>query len=256
MSDIPASTRIWRVFLTLILISAFLISTSACSAAPSLKSTDSSAGTAEGNASESSQADSREAAQLEDSDAAVDAESPAAAAAPGPSEAAMEGAAPRAVTADDAAAASADQGPVATDANGQPLEKAGQLFDVLDEKAPLQEIIPQEDGSFKFQELEVSDVLAWLTAQEDPLFIDFWATWCGPCQMISPEIDKIAADYPDVRVIKANVDFLDPQVLLSFNVQGIPALHLLQGGQPSKLWIGAHPDNISNIRVALDELKK
>jgi thioredoxin 1 len=73
----------------------------------------------------------------------------------------------------------------------------------------------------------------------EPLVVDFWAEWCGPCKMIAPILDEIAADY-DGRVViaKLNVD-QNPRTPMRFNVRGIPTLILFKDGQAEGQKIGA-----------------
>ena len=67
---------------------------------------------------------------------------------------------------------------------------------------------------------------------DKPVLIDFWAGWCGPCRMIAPIIDQIAAERPDIKVCKLNVDN-EPQIAASYNVMMIPTLTCVKSGQVS-----------------------
>lgn len=79
-----------------------------------------------------------------------------------------------------------------------------------------------------------------LTAQsEKAVLIDFWAEWCGPCMRLAPELEKLAAAYPDLVVGKLNVD--DPecvQIAVGLGVDSIPALFYYQNGQLAKKLVG------------------
>src|SRR5262249_44419309 len=75
---------------------------------------------------------------------------------------------------------------------------------------------------------------------ERPVLVDFWAPWCGPCRMVTPVLEEIAAERPDLRIVKLNVDE-NQQTAASFQVLSIPTLILFKGGQPVKTVIGAYP---------------
>jgi thioredoxin len=70
--------------------------------------------------------------------------------------------------------------------------------------------------------------------------VDFWAAWCGPCRMIAPVLDQLAAERPDVRFAKLNVDE-NPRTAESFNVQGIPLLVFFKDGVERGRVVGAVP---------------
>ncbi len=74
---------------------------------------------------------------------------------------------------------------------------------------------------------------------EQPVLVDFWAEWCGPCKMIAPILDEIASEYADkMRVAKLNIDE-NPQTPPKFNVRGIPTLLLFKGGAVAAQKVGA-----------------
>lgn len=73
-----------------------------------------------------------------------------------------------------------------------------------------------------------------------PVLLDFWASWCGPCRMVSPLVDEIAAERPDVKVGKINVDE-QPELAAQFQVMSIPTLVVIQNGQIVNRAVGARP---------------
>ena len=76
-------------------------------------------------------------------------------------------------------------------------------------------------------------------AADEPVIVDFWAEWCGPCKMIAPILEEIAGEQTGkVRVAKLNVDD-NPNAARRFDVMSIPTLIVFQDGQPVKRMVGA-----------------
>lgn len=72
------------------------------------------------------------------------------------------------------------------------------------------------------------------------VLVDFWASWCGPCRMLSPIVDEIAAEHPEIKVCKVNVDD-EPELAQSFQIMSIPSLIVFKNGKPVANSIGLRP---------------
>jgi thioredoxin 1 len=89
-------------------------------------------------------------------------------------------------------------------------------------------------------EVTDSNFQAEVLESEKPVLVDFWAPWCGPCRVVAPVLEEIAAERPDMRIVKLNIDE-NQQTAASFEVLSIPTMILFRGGQPVKKVIGAYP---------------
>ena len=73
-----------------------------------------------------------------------------------------------------------------------------------------------------------------------PVVVDFWAAWCGPCRMVAPELEAMAADRSDVKVVKVDVE-ANPTVAARYGIRGIPTIALFRDGEQVAASVGAKP---------------
>jgi thioredoxin 1 len=98
------------------------------------------------------------------------------------------------------------------------------------------------DGNFQAEVLE----------NDKAVLVDFWAPWCGPCRVIAPSLEEIAAEREDLRIVKLNVD--DNQATAArYDVMSIPTLILFKDGEPAHKIVGALPKSrlVQEIEPAL-----
>lgn len=124
----------------------------------------------------------------------------------------------------------------------------GFLCDLLTENAGVWGILSLSDEKTLF--MEGNDMAVITITKENfetevlksaqPVLLDFWAAWCGPCRMLSPVVDEVAEERTDVKVGKVNVDE-QPELAAEFGVMSIPALLLFENGKLVRQAVGARP---------------
>ncbi|MEE0016099.1 MAG: thioredoxin [Clostridia bacterium] len=89
-------------------------------------------------------------------------------------------------------------------------------------------------------DVKTADFEAEVLKSDKTVLVDFWAVWCGPCRMLSPVVDQVAEENPNIKVCKVNVDE-EQQLAVKYGVMSIPTLLVFKGGELVNQSVGVIP---------------
>ena len=104
-------------------------------------------------------------------------------------------------------------------------------------------IIKMDGDMAMLRELEKTENIKDIIAQADKvLLVDFWASWCGPCRMVGPELENLAADLGDkLEIVKANFDDFNEIATAEFKIMGVPTMLICKDGKEQERIVGYRP---------------
>ena len=116
--------------------------------------------------------------------------------------------------------------------------------------------IPGLNGYFQKEDYQMAELVITkenfeeeVLKSDKPVLLDFWASWCGPCRMLSPVVSEIAEEHPEIKVGKINTDE-QQELAMQYNIMSIPTLMVFKGGELVNTSVGVVPK-----QAVLDLLK-